>query len=164
MRFVKSSNPFFQVRNINEIPIVNMHESVLGRKKPRYRNEQDEQPLVILIRGLPGGGKSTLAESLVPHGYRHFETDKFFERNGIYKPDPSKLVDAHAWCLNLVERTLFMKQKVVVSNTFSQLKEMQPYLNLASSVLVVEVGGGWESIHEISTNQKMKIAKRWESL
>ena len=46
---------------------------------------------LILIRGLPGSGKSTMAESMVNDdpGLQWNETDKYFiDNNGEYKFDP----------------------------------------------------------------------------
>jgi adenylate kinase family enzyme len=54
---------------------------------------------LFLLRGLPGAGKSTLAESI---GGMHMEADKYFMYEGKYEFDPSKTRDAHAWCQNAV--------------------------------------------------------------
>jgi tRNA uridine 5-carbamoylmethylation protein Kti12 len=35
---------------------------------------------LILIRGLPGSGKSTIAREYVKQGYHHFEADMYFEK------------------------------------------------------------------------------------
>ena len=50
---------------------------------------------LILVRGIPGSGKSTFAKSL---GGTHFETDKFFMVDGEYKFDGTKIKEAHKWC------------------------------------------------------------------
>ena len=84
---------------------------------------------LFLLRGLPGSGKSTLAKSL---GGMHMEADKYFEYNGKYEFDVSKIKNAHAWCQNATK--VFMQnksKKVIVSNTFTQEWEMQPYYDLA---------------------------------
>ena len=84
---------------------------------------------LFLLRGLPGSGKPTLAESL---GGSHMEADKYFTYEGKYEFDVTKLKDAHDWCQNAVK--VFMENKskrVVVSNTFTQEWEMLPYFDLA---------------------------------
>jgi len=43
---------------------------------------------LILVRGLPGSGKSTFAKSL---GGVHIETDMFFIQDGEYKFDGAKI-------------------------------------------------------------------------
>ena len=48
---------------------------------------------LILLRGLPGSGKSTFAKMLVrDKDYRHKEADMFFvDSEGNYKFEPSKI-------------------------------------------------------------------------
>ena len=44
---------------------------------------------LVLVRGLPGSGKSTYARSL---GYPNFEADMFFIKDGKYVYNPAKSV------------------------------------------------------------------------
>ena len=37
---------------------------------------------LVLIRGLPGSGKTTMARVLALVGYEHHEADHYFERDG----------------------------------------------------------------------------------
>ena len=85
---------------------------------------------LILLRGLPGAGKSTLANAI---GGVHFEADMYFEdENGNYNFDGSKIRDAHAWCQNKVRLSMESGvEKIVVSNTFTQEWEMEHYNTLA---------------------------------
>lgn len=39
---------------------------------------------LVLIRGLPGSGKTTMARVLALLGYDHHEADQYFELNGFY--------------------------------------------------------------------------------
>ena len=52
--------------------------------------------MLIIIRGLPGSGKTTLAKSF--EGYQHFESDKCFMVGDKYEFDPTELSTAHAFC------------------------------------------------------------------
>jgi ABC-type phosphate/phosphonate transport system ATPase subunit len=79
---------------------------------------------LVLIRGLPGSGKSTMAKDLATQGYLHFEADMFFEVDGHYRYDASRIRDAHSWCQQMTRQALAKGLKVVVSNTFTQLREM----------------------------------------
>ena len=84
---------------------------------------------LFLLRGLPGAGKSTLAESI---GGMHMEADKYFMYEGKYEFDITRLKDAHDWCQNAV--SVWMTNsvpKITVSNTFTQDWEMKPYFDLA---------------------------------
>lgn len=94
---------------------------------------------LFLIRGVSGSGKSTLAALLadaLPDAY-HFETDDYFKTvdgacNIVYRFDPAKLPEAHRWCQRLVEEEMAMgSPDILVSNTFTQRWELQPYVDLA---------------------------------
>jgi predicted kinase len=83
---------------------------------------------LILLRGLPGSGKSTFAKLVCN---QHVEADMFFMQDGEYKFDASKLRQAHAWCQEKTETWMKMRYNVVVSNTFTQEWEMEAYYKLA---------------------------------
>ena len=54
---------------------------------------------LILLRGLPGSGKSTFAKSL---GGIHIEADQYFMQDGEYKFDASQLKHAHNYCYSSI--------------------------------------------------------------
>jgi predicted kinase len=86
---------------------------------------------LIIVRGLPGSGKSTFSKSL---GGEHIEADMFFvdKETGEYKFDATKLKYAHNWCGDVVETWMEDGlKKIVVSNTFTQEWEMEEYYKLA---------------------------------
>lgn len=90
------------------------------------------QKLIILM-GIPGSGKSTKAKQLAPESYI-FETDDFwFDKNGKYIFDLSKIKEAHNWNQKRVDTAMddgiF---PIVVSNTSLSPKERQPYIDLAN--------------------------------
>lgn len=96
---------------------------------------------LILLRGVPGSGKSTTARLLgaVGAGIAHFEADMFFIEDGKYKFDGSKIKAAHNWCKNSVEHAMLLNHttgdnsRIIVSNTFTQEWEMESYYELAKS-------------------------------
>lgn len=50
---------------------------------------------LVLVRGLPGSGKSTIAKSFIPHNFVHLETDMYFINSaGEYKFNPAKLSES----------------------------------------------------------------------
>ena len=119
---------------------------------------------LILIRGLPGSGKSTMAKVLALVGFEHFEADMFFEVKGVYQYDASRIRDAHAWCQRMARQALEAGKRVVVSNTFTRLQEMAPYRSMTENIRVVEATGRWDNLHGVPAEMMQRMAKRWEAL
>lgn len=134
---------------------------------------------LFLLRGLPGSGKSTLAKSLARSGY-HFEADTYFiNKDGEYKFDGSKLKEAHQYCQAAVEEAMSWDQNIeqvlrsdwrsiVVSNTFTQEWEMQPYYDLAEKYgyrvysLIVENRHGGANEHGVPEEKLVQMKNRFE--
>ena len=122
---------------------------------------------LILLRGLPGSGKSTFAKTL---GGIHIEADHYFMKDGEYKFDASKLKQAHEYCRTSTEGWMVEGHNIVVSNTFTTSKEMQPYYELAEKYgyqvysLIVENRHGSTSIHSVPDDTLDKMEKRFEIL
>ena len=126
---------------------------------------------LILLRGLPGAGKSTLAKMFVGEKeYCHKEADMFFvDRDGKYKFEPSKIKDAHAWCQEEIEFVMKHEHSpVVVSNTFTQEWEMEAYYKLAEKYgyrvtsIVVENRHGGENVHGVPADKLEQMKNRFE--
>ncbi len=144
---------------------------------------------LYIIRGLPGSGKSTLARQLVGRG-NYFEADMYFTKDGVYRFDPTKLQAAHAWCFSEVQKAMESRyteykdnidgfegsylscmEPVAVCNTFSQLWEMQPYLDLVKrpeyadwSVCIVEMQNNFGNTHGVPTEAIERMRNRWEKI
>lgn len=121
---------------------------------------------LIIIRGLPGSGKTTLAINSFGDAL-HYEADFFFEEDGEYIFDSRLLKQAHAWCQAMAERAMARgSHNVVVSNTFTQKWEMQPYLDMAlkygHTVRVIHTTGEFKSVHNVPNEQMEKMRFRWE--
>ena len=89
---------------------------------------------LILLRGLPGSGKSTFADLIGARGagYAHFEADMYFMKDGEYKFDPSQIKMAHNWCMIQTEKAMANDTSIIiVSNTFTQEWEMDFYYEKA---------------------------------
>ena len=122
---------------------------------------------LFLLRGLPGSGKSTLAKSL---GGMHIEADMYFMYEGKYDFDATKIKDAHAWCQNAAKVWMTSEvPKIVVSNTFTQEWEMQPYYDLAKEhgytvySLIVENRHGGVNEHGVPEEKLVQMKQRFET-
>jgi len=130
------------------------------------------KPKITLIRGLPGSGKSTLARQLVHNATvptKHVEADMFMinRETGNYEFDPARLPGAHARCRVLTRHTLESGRNVVVSNTFSQMWELQPYFSIANALnlgtpTIIECQNSFGSIHNVPEEAMQRMRERWE--
>lgn len=95
--------------------------------------------VMIIMRGLPGSGKTYLGRKIVDEtvggDYRRhiFSSDNFFyDVNGMYKYDIEKLSEAHAFNQNCVfKRAYDGWSPIIVDNTNMKLWEMHIYCKYA---------------------------------
>jgi len=120
---------------------------------------------LILLRGLPGSGKSTFAKRICN---QHVEADMFFMEDGDYKFDATKLKQAHEWCQNKAEELMKDGYNLVVSNTFTQEWEMEAYYKLAEKYgyqvnsLIVENRHGGVNEHGVPAEALERMKNRFE--
>lgn len=121
---------------------------------------------LILFRGLPGSGKSSLSEALCHDVY---SADMYFERTGEYHFDPKELPTAHEWCRSHVESALHVGVPTVgVANTFTREWEMKSYFELAEkygyrvSTVIVENRHGSENVHGVPSETINQMNERFE--
>lgn len=121
---------------------------------------------LILVRGLPGSGKSTYAKSYFG-GHIHLEADMYFiQSDGSYDWTPERLGKAHSWCFETAKILLNNGYDVVVSNTFTMLKELNPYIELADcndiQCAVFRMASEYNSIHNVPQVVIEKMRSRFE--
>ncbi len=126
---------------------------------------------LYIVRGIPGSGKSTFAKSI---GGIHIEADQFFMINGEYNFDITKIKLAHKYCQNQTEAWMktdgvqVNNDKIVVSNTFTQEWEMEPYFKLAEKYgyrtfsLIVENRHGGVNEHGVPEDKLEIMKNRFE--
>jgi predicted kinase len=124
---------------------------------------------LILIRGVPGAGKSTLAKLLSENGkYPHFEADQFFvDESGDYNFDPSLLHIAHSVCQkNALDAMKSGVEKVIVSNTSISEQHLSVYQEFANELgyhffsVVVENRNDTKSIHGVPETVRKNMAEQ----
>ncbi|XP_022827784.1 uncharacterized protein LOC111357368 isoform X2 [Spodoptera litura] len=101
-------------------------------------NHNQGSRILILMRGVPGSGKSYLARKLVDmmvggshNNYRAhiLTTDDYFMIRGQYQYDKFRLSEAHTWNQQRARNVLRMGMSpVIIDNTNIELWEMEPYL------------------------------------
>lgn len=128
---------------------------------------------LVLLRGLPGSGKSTFA-NFVWNDYAICEADKYFIVDGEYKFDGGKLREAHEWCREQVEIRMKDNEanpqyypEIVVSNTFTQEWEMDEYFKLAEKygymvfTLIMENRHGSINQHGVPNDKLEQMKNRF---
>lgn len=121
---------------------------------------------LIIVRGIPGSGKSTFAYML---GRAVCTADDWYMRNGVYRWDYRNIGDAHDWCQRKCRR--FMQkgvERVIVANTSITPRAMQPYLDMAELFgykafsIIVENRHGNSSIHNVPEETLINMRSKFD--
>lgn len=135
--------------------------------------EKDWVGDLILLRGLPGSGKSTIGDIILfttQNNQDVLSADNFFiDREGNYVFDATRLKEAHNDCQQkCAERMKMQFSKIVVANTFTQEWEMETYFEMADRYryrvhsLIVENRHGGQNIHDVPEDKVVQMKNRFE--
>jgi len=134
--------------------------------------------LCIILQGIPGSGKSTIAEALeLFHSFdsirevKIFSTDNYYiNNNNEYIYDPSKASEYHK--KNQLEAKLFMEKYVdgvaIIDNTNITCKQAKPYVEVALAnnydVQFIRVAGPWVNEHGVPETTLNNMRNSMETL
>ena len=120
----------------------------------KLRNLFHPTKSLILFRGIPGAGKSTISDTLCDVT---LSADMFFEKDGEYKFEYSKLKDAHNWCQDSTVKHMKKGTRTIgVANTFVQPWSMDFYFNKAKEhgyrifTVIVENRNDTVNVHNVN--------------
>ena len=128
---------------------------------------------LYILRGIPGCGKSTLAETLYElHGGSSDSiictADDYFMVDGHYRFNMKKLGEAHKWCQDRCKSGMEEGlSAVIVANTSTTEKEVKTYTNMAENYgyrivsLIVENRHGGKNIHGVPDEVLENMHKRF---
>uniref|UniRef100_A0A663DKJ3 NEDD4 binding protein 2 n=1 Tax=Aquila chrysaetos chrysaetos TaxID=223781 RepID=A0A663DKJ3_AQUCH len=134
--------------------------------------------VLVLLRGVPGSGKSYLARTLLEDnpGGIILSTDDYFYKHGQYHYDANCLGEAHDWNRKRAKEAFEMRiSPIIVDNTNIQAWEMKPYVALAQQfkykVMFREPDTWWKfkpkelerrNIHGVSKEKIKRMLERYE--
>ena len=88
---------------------------------------------VIILRGVPGSGKSTQTKKY-PDAYIVSADHYFMDDKGVYRFDMAKIGAAHGQCKGRFEAALkALKPLIIVDNTNTTVKELKFYVEAAKT-------------------------------
>ncbi|XP_045652942.1 NEDD4-binding protein 2-like 2 isoform X1 [Ursus americanus] len=117
-------------------PSVDKHSGTDRLMSQQFQEEKLNklQKLLILLRGLPGSGKTTLSRILLGQSRDGivFSTDDYFHHQDGYRYNVNQLGDAHDWNQSRAKQAINQgKSPVIIDNTNTQAWEMKPYVEMA---------------------------------
>ncbi len=125
-----------------------------------------EKKILIILRGLPGAGKTSLAYRI---GEFVCTADDYHMKDGVYCWTPENAHLAHIKCQEKVEWGMIEKiSKIVVANTTTTLKELRPYYDLAQKYdyvvysVIVENRHDGVNEHNVPEETLKKMRERFD--
>jgi len=136
----------------------------------RFDSEAGEKMTVelVIIRGLPGSGKSTRAKKDFPD-HLHYEPDHLFcDTQGRYRFDAQVWEQACQWVWIMTDFALARGEAVVVSDVFATYDAIEPYRDLAEQhgavFRIITCSEQFGGVHRVPVTVQRNMRARFESI
>ena len=121
---------------------------------------------LYIVRGVPGSGKSEVAEILAP-GHHYEANDYFYDKKGEFHYNQYELDKAHRQCYNNVQNDMINGvERIAVANTFVKKWEYENYVESATKmgykVVIIICKGDFTSIHNIPDTKIQSMLSNFE--
>ncbi len=130
------------------------------------------QPTIFLIRGAPGSGKSRLAWIVAPAAC--YSADDYFEHLAVKNAttyekvwSANKLEEAHDLCFDRAKGAMSARcSRIAIHNTFTTLKELERYQDLARTngyvCNVIRMENDFGNVHGVPRGKVVEMRDRME--
>jgi len=131
---------------------------------------------MIILRGLPGSGKTTLARTFANNNDEIYSTHDYFLENGKFKFQRNLLRYAHWWNQERVlDAAKKNKELIIINNINIKRWESKPYVKIGLEygydIIFYETNNSWSKIPEECKKRDFhgtplkvikKMATKWE--
>ena len=119
-------------------------------------------PLVLILRGISGSGKSSVARAIVsahpPGTVAVCSADDFFLQGGVYRFDFNQLGAAHEACRRSFDSALRRRIPIIIlDNTNTTLREYEPYVSAVISFNDAVAGRLISGVHWPDTSTASRL-------
>lgn len=88
---------------------------------------------LVIMRGLPGSGKSTKAATIQPEKHYRCSADDYHIFDGVYQWKPENVHAAHKWCQSKCHTLMGQGiSPIVIDNTNIKKKDFAFYVEMAA--------------------------------
>lgn len=122
--------------------------------------------ILYMVRGIPGGGKTTFAETICDKVVS--ADDYHYDSEGVYRWKLENMAAAHRYCQGKTRTIMETGKDVAVANTSTTKKELKPYYDLAEEFgytvfsIIVENRHGGKNVHNVPAETLEKMKKRFD--
>lgn len=127
--------------------------------------ESKKKHKLVIVRGLPGSGKSTYAKNNYPDTFR-VESDMYHVRNGVYTFDTHAYNKREHWVKNTIRMALCGGMDVVTSCVYGHAKKIQALKELAdefnADLEVIRLTADYGNVHNVPESVLKDMREHFE--